>query len=120
MKTQITITCELLPVTHPDLSYLEQDYNDCEPSDAENYRARDANRLKEYGNSWHMVGVVAKAQILTPAGNGDRIISEMQSPGLWGVESDSGEAYFNEIFEEEKAMLLDMISKLADFEIVDE
>jgi len=55
---------------------------------------------------WHMVGVIARAVVSVPIGGGSFATYTLESPGLWGVESDSGEEYLNEIFEEEKRALL--------------
>ena len=57
---------------------------------------------------WHLVGVFADAEIHFPYGK-DSIVAHLQSPGLWGVQSHSGEDYFNEIFEEEAKTLKGMI-----------
>ena len=36
----------------------------------------------------------------------------IESPGLWGIESDSGEDYFDSVFQEEKGILTDMLVQL--------
>ena len=41
----------------------------------------------------------------------------MLSPGLWGIESDSGEQYFEEVYREERAILIAMLASLKSFEI---
>jgi len=35
-----------------------------------------------------------------------------ESPGLWGVESDSGNDYFDSVFREKSNILADMLSEL--------
>ena len=61
---------------------------------------------------WSFVGIVAKATLYIPiAGSSFRLLT-VESAGLWGIESDSGEAYFNEIFEDEKAQLLSELRTL--------
>ena len=65
-------------------------------------------RLEFKRGDWSLVGVYAEAEIHFPYGK-DFIIGELKSPGLWGVQSHSGEAYFNEVFEEEVKTLKGMI-----------
>ena len=52
----------------------------------------DHAQYSTYGDSWHMVGVRAVAKIVVRGA-----IITVQTPGLWGVESDSAEEYFDEI-----------------------
>ena len=84
----------------PDASYLEQDGW--------------SERLEEYrrGDFWY-VGVYAEARIRfkTPQGGWTQG-SYVRTPGLWGIESDSGEEYLNEVGEEERAELNDMLAAL--------
>ena len=54
---------------------------------------------------WWYVGVIARAVMAVPAGAGCFTTYTLDSPGLWGIESDSGE-YIKEVFEEQKAELL--------------
>jgi hypothetical protein len=68
--------------------------------------------IPAYNNDeFHLVGVRAVATIHIPAGSG-WIIQTIESPGLWGIESDSGDDYFAELFEEEKEQVLDMLKEL--------
>lgn len=62
---------------------------------------------------WHYIGVQAEATI-TIISNGVGRYYVLTSPGLWGIESDSGEKYLNEVFAEEKAALLADIKKLGE------
>ena len=64
-------------------------------------------------------GVRAKAILKIPHGlNPDCwITSDFLSPGLWGIESDSDEAYLNSVFEDEKETLLDMLESLKTYEL---
>jgi hypothetical protein len=73
----------------PDTSYLEQ----------EDW----ADRLEEYRNGgFYFEGVVAVATLKVPTSQGGWIhTGEISSPGLWGIESDSGESYFEEIGKEQ-------------------
>lgn len=106
-----------------DLSHLEQDYADVaktDPEEAAKYRAQDAERLADYHNGyWYCVGIVAEAKLrfATPQGgwlNGP----EVRSPGIWGIESDSGDDYFDEIGQDELAELRDELYALG-FGVVD-
>jgi hypothetical protein len=84
----------------PDLSWLDQ--KDSEMGDGfESFALR---RKEAYDRGdWHMIGVQARVEI---AGH------VFESPGLWGIESDAGESYLCEAFEEEKAELLDTLREL--------
>ena len=61
-----------------------------------------------YREAWHYIGVVAEATLEFPYGE-DAIKKKIRSPGLWGIESDSEESYLQEVFEEEKKILIEMI-----------
>ena len=69
-------------------------------------------RADDYGEGWQYIGVVAHADILVPIGGNSFRMLELDSAGLWGVESDSGEEYLNEIYEEEKAELRSQLATL--------
>ena len=80
---------------HP-LNYLFQDPH---------YRAQDEARLKAWRNDeWHFLGIRARAVVKIPHGAnpGSWITSELLSPGLWGIESDSGGEYFQQVYQEER------------------
>ena len=53
----------------------------------------------------------AAVEVPIPYGK-DRILTRIESPGLWGIESDSGEDYFQSVFEEESTILADMLAEL--------
>ncbi len=79
-----------------DLSYIEQDYQ----------------RSQAYcRNEWSVVGIRAAVELPIPYGK-DRILTRIESPGLWGIESDSGEDYLDSVFQEESAILADMLAEL--------
>ena len=70
----------------------------------------DHARLKAYGRDWHCLGVRAKATVYIPAPGGDGfIIQTIESPGVWGIESDAEESYFEEIFRDEIGVLRHML-----------
>ena len=57
------------------------------------------------------IGVRAAVELPIPFGK-DRILTRIESPGLWGIESDSGEDYLDSVFQEESAILADMLAEL--------
>jgi hypothetical protein len=84
------------------------------------YRTEDEARLKAWLNDeWHFVAIRARATIKLPyGGNPDCwITSELLSPGLWGIEGDSSEEYFEEVYREEHALLIDMLASLKTFQL---
>jgi hypothetical protein len=94
----------------PDLSWLTQDYNEpsIPPEEAAKYRAQDAERLDAYERGdWHMRGIRLAAEItLTRPGRVDEVF-HLSTPGIWGVESDSGDDYPREIAGDEDEYLRD-------------
>lgn len=100
-KVTITFTREDCENDNPDLSWLEQ--KDAEMG--EGFEADAEKRLLAYQcGDWRMIGIRAKATIWVERSN-YRTSYEVQSGGLWGIESDSGEEYLNEVFAEECATL---------------
>jgi hypothetical protein len=84
------------------------------------YRAGDEARLAAWLNDeWHFVSIRARATIKIPYGRNPDcwITSELFSPGLWGIESDSGGDYFGEVYRDERALLIDMLASLKNYEI---
>lgn len=69
--------------------------------------AEDHAQYRTYGDSWHMVGVRAVAEVVVRGS-----IITVQTPGIWGIESDSDEEYFNAVALDEcdylREILLDM------------
>lgn len=63
-------------------------------------------------DDWYFLGVQARA-IVTIVTSGAGITYTLESAGLWGIESDSDEAYFDEVFEAEKQDLQDDLRRLA-------
>ena len=75
---------------------------------------QDYERMEALNNGeWHFVGIRAMVKLVV---NGR--IQEFTSPGLWGIESDIGEDYFTEVFEEEKSQLVADLRAMG-FEIVE-
>ena len=103
MTTKVTVTFSRViePDTNPDLSFLEQDYADLPEELRAIYKAQDKMRLEEYEEgAWEMVGVRAKATIAINHGHSITTYT-LTSPGVWGVESDSGEEHLREMYETE-------------------
>ena len=95
---------------HP-LDYLFQDPD---------YRAEDEAELTAWRNGeWHFVGIRARAVIKIPYGINPEcwITSELLSPGLWGIESDSGDEYFQEVYQEERTELIAMLASLKTYKL---
>ena len=106
-KVTVTFTRQVIDDdSYPDLSYLEQDYKDVvDEAEREKYKAQDAERLAAYNRGeWHMIGIRAKAIVWVERVN-YRTIYELESPDLWGIESDSGEEHLRDTFDNECDML---------------
>ena len=103
-----SILCQQTFDDDEDISYLQQyDINSKNPDERQNAK-QDKKRLEAYyNNEWHFVGVQAVAEIRI---NG--LLQTISSGGLWGIESDSSDEYFDEIFEEEKEQLKDVLLQL--------
>ena len=90
---------------HPDLSWLEPDAN---PAAAE----ANAERLAAYrAGGWQCIGIRARATFLIGLGRA-AVIQTVESPGLWGIESDSDPDYLDEVFAEEAQTLRGILAEL--------
>ena len=93
------------PDPYPDLSWLDPDAN---PANAK----ANAERLAAYrAGEWYCVGIKARATFLIDLGHGG-LIQTVDSPGLWGIESDSDPEYLDEVFSEQAQMLRDVLAQL--------
>ncbi len=117
----LSIRLTTIPDDDPDLSWLEPDsgnYDGCAPEDIAKYLAQDSERLASYGESWEMIGIRAVASVRFATGNGSTAGPEVapdcvvSSGGLWGIESDSGSDYFDEVGANELTELSDMLASL--------
>lgn len=106
-KHIISIERQLIPDSEPDLSWLEQGYNDVPEPDRTRYREEDAERLANYGRTWAMVGLRAVALVEI---NGIR--QTIESAGLWGIEDDSDAGHFDDVYAEELDTLGAMLHEL--------
>lgn len=78
----------------PDPSYLDQD-------------GFEDRRKAYYEMDFYFVGIRAVATIRIKD-----VIQTISSPGLWGIESDSGEEYFESVYADEKNVLHEMLAEL--------
>lgn len=59
----------------------------------------------------YLIGIQAEATFLIPLGN-HFVIQTITSPDLWGIESDSDDAYLDEVFADECENLAAMLQAL--------
>jgi hypothetical protein len=72
----------------------------------------DYERMETYNRGhWYMLGIRARAVIRIPMGS-DAIVHVIESPGIWGVESDGGEEYQYEIEADQLHELKTMLEAL--------
>ena len=74
----------------------------------------DPRYLSFQKGDWYGVGIRATANIFIVE-NETATIYRMTSPGLWGIESDSPREYYQQIFEDEKALLKSHLEKMHNF-----
>lgn len=123
MTTKVTVTFsrETMDDCDGDISYLQQEYSDLiDDAERARYKAEDAKRVAAYHNGdWHFVGIRAKAMIRIDHENGNQRYSyfhELTSCGIFGIESDSDESYFAEVYADECAQLKADIEAMKDAE----
>lgn len=101
MRTPVAENVRTLIVADmdPDPSYLEQEGFE--------------KRLASYNRGeWAFVGVKVAADVKIPHGPHGWIVHTFESPGLWGVEDDSDDSYFEEIAGDERYILREMLEAL--------
>jgi len=75
---------------------------------------RDCERMEAFvRGDWCMVGGWAQAEVVTPSG----VSHTVRSGGLWGIESDSGDGYYEETAREQ---LEDLCAELGYFGIAED
>jgi hypothetical protein len=98
-EVRLDFSRETVADEDPDTSYLEQDEFE--------------DRLAAYRRGeFEFIGVRAMVAIWVPIGGTAFTRYELTSAGCWGIESDSDEAYLNEIFEDEKTQLVDAMKAI--------
>jgi hypothetical protein len=91
---------EVVADQDPDTSYLEQN---------EFADRREEHERGDFG----FVGVQACAEVRFETKQGGWILGPVvRTPGLWSIESDSGEDYFREVGEDEAEQLEEMLQAL--------
>lgn len=99
-KVTVTFKREEVDEDSPDLSYLEQSYDSdvLNLEERDMYRKRDAERIAAYfRGDWRVIGIRAVAIIWVDHGS-YKTQYTMESAGLWGIESDNGEDYLNDVY----------------------
>jgi len=103
-----SISCQQIFDGDGDISWLQQYDINSKDIEERKYALQDKKRLEAYYNDeWHFVGVQVVAEIRI-----DGLLQTISSGGLWGIESDSGNEYFDEVFEEQKEQLKDVLLQL--------
>lgn len=117
METPTDETCDN-PLDRDEGFFPSQDpespgyIGDVSQEEFERQFAEAQQRLDDFhAGEWEYVGVIAVARVYVPIGGGSYTIHEFRSAGLWGIESNAG-AYLDEVFEDEKASLLDNLKTL--------
>ena len=113
-----TTRVEIQMTIEHDLDADPNDYLSQDPA----YCGEDQIRLDAWRNDeWHFVAIRAKARIAIPYGTNPACIitTELRSPGLWGIESDAGDKYFERVFQDEREILIDMLASFKTFEITE-
>lgn len=81
---------------------------------------QDYRRMEDYNRGvWSMIGIRAKVVLKIPNKNGGSIRQTIESPGVWGIESDSDDSYLQEVFADECQTLEEMLKELGTITIVD-
>lgn len=100
MITHDEIVMETLNDEYADTSYLEQ----------EGFEER---QRQLHDGHFGFIGIRASCTLRIPTGDANVIIlHSFKSPGLWGIESDSGPEYLQEVFETEKTILQTMLDAM--------
>lgn len=82
----------------------EQKYGKSEPE----YAAEDQRRIESWRrDEWTFIGIYAEVKLIV-----DGTIQHIRTPGLWGIESDSGKDYFKEVAKDEYDELVGILGKL--------
>ena len=94
------IVMETLPDPCPDTSYLEQEGFE--------------ERLQELQDGrFGFMGIRASCTLHIGIGQTDHVIlHRFKSPGIWAVESDSSEEHIQQLFEDERSILLAMLDAI--------
>jgi hypothetical protein len=82
---------------------------------ATEYAEQDYQRMESLSRgAWSFIGIRASVEIKIPSKQGGYWTTQtIHAPGVWGIESDSGTDYFDEVFREESEALAEMLEALA-------
>ena len=94
------IVMETLPDPCPDTSYLKQEGFE--------------ERLRQAHNGdFGFMGIRASCTVLIGIGRKSHVIAQrIDSPGIWGVETDSHPDHVQELYENERSILLAMLAAM--------
>jgi len=71
------------------------------------------SRMAAYeSGDWGYIGIMARAVIHIPIGGNSFRVLKLESAGLWGIESDCGDEYKRQVFDEERDELLSQLQTL--------
>jgi len=91
----------------PVLSHLDQ-FKDSKDPEEQKYYKENQKRLALFHEGYlTMIGIKAQAEIIV---NG--VIQRISSGGIWGIESDSGQSFFDEVYKEQLSTLRDILLEL--------
>jgi hypothetical protein len=92
---------------NPDLSWLDQTDDEM----GEGFEKQSVGRKESYGQTWEMLGCVARAVVAYPLeSNIGTRLQAFTSGGLWEIESDSDEGYLRAIEDEQLIELAEHLS----------
>ena len=100
MITHEKIVIETMPDPCPNTSYLQQE------------GFEDRLRQAENGDFGFM-GIMAACTLIIGIGQSDHVIlHRLKSPGIWGVETDSDPSHVQQLYEDERSILLAMLDAI--------
>lgn len=104
-----------IPVGLKIIESMQYSQDDADKDWMEVYRwiKEDEHRMDCYGRDWYMMGIRAIATLHFPERDTEsKIIQRISSPGLFGIESDSDDTYFEQVEEDQIVILLDMLEAM--------
>lgn len=90
---------------------------DAAPTDYDCYSAEQIAAFRR--GDWSYIGLRAQARCMIVA-NGVGTFVNIDSPGIWGVESNSGDDYLGELYREECEQLKSMLAAMTNPQFVEE
>lgn len=72
------------------------------------YEEEDRERIAAWErDEWRYIGIFLECDLIVSG-----TVQKIRTPGLWGIEDDSGEDYFNEVAEEQYDELVGILEEL--------